>query len=548
MQEQIQLLISDIKETTPAHLQSMIPSVPDQLQANQQQLLQQQQLPQMSQQQMLNDLQQNKQMLQQQTLQQPQSMNLQQFVSEQQQQLTQQLTQDPHQQMLQQYQMEIQKLMKQVVPETTQPLLSTGQTVVKQTAMAAENQRGFIKGATESTTSTIHDEAFDLTDEDDEKVDGLVDPQLALVDQLLSLLDNSELHSLAAELQKNGYLEDVILRGVEKAEPAKPQTAPVLQEVNKQVTKIEGEAEKRAKAERSSKLSGDETSLLIQYLPEEFDQKSCMDWLDSHGYRDLYDVLMWFPAKKTAKMKQSRAIMNFRSPESAQRLKAQFQSTCPFDGPGKEKMRPLHIVPANAQGFKENFKRYWHLTKQSVASSAVIPFFARDMVATASTEEVAEAEQIQSKSTAAVDEASWGTATTIIIRNLPLELESQSAAMAWLAGTGHGTGYDFLLFVPRKMSPPKKKDGGTSSTNLAYIFVNFLSPQQAEACAHALQNRPSNDGMPALSIVPSKLQGFQQCCNHFKDLSSTGRLVPWIRSQEASKDWTVNEGTWASYQ
>ena len=48
-------------------------------------------------------------------------------------------------------------------------------------------------------------------------------------------------------------------------------------------------------------------------------------------------------------------------------------------------------------------------------------------------------------------------ATTVVIRNLPDHINSQSAALEWLQATGDLRGYDFFLFFPkpRTMKPGK---------------------------------------------------------------------------------------------
>lgn len=277
------------------------------------------------------------------------------------------------------------------------------------------------------------------------------------------------------------------------------------------------------------------SSLLIQNLPRSFSQKATRDWVDSHGYRDLYDMLMWFPAKQSSKQTESRAFINFRSTEHAKRFRREFHHTEMSSSPGQGTTQ-LAITSAKEQGFTANFIRFWHLTQnQNDGKEAkhsfltVFPFFARDMVATVSAEEkkLAEANIRQAlhenKPVVKKGKPEWDS-TTLAIRNLPEDVYTQSRAIGWLTRSGH-EGFDFLLFVPRKQN---YKARSSVPGGLAYLFVNFSTAAKAHACARSLHNLHVGEGAPNLSVVAARIQGYQACWEHFQDLAKSGRLVPWF--------------------
>jgi len=283
----------------------------------------------------------------------------------------------------------------------------------------------------------------------------------------------------------------------------------------------------------SSLLIQNISSLLIQNLPRSFSQKATRDWVDSHGYRDLYDMLMWFPAKQSSKQTESRAFINFRSTEHAKRFRREFHHTEMSSSPGQGTTQ-IAITSAKEQGFTANFIRFWHLTQNQDKEAkhlflTVCPFFARDMVATVSAEEkkLAEANLSQpfheNKLVAKKGKPEWDS-TTLAIRNLPEDVYTQSRAIGWLTRNGH-EGFDFLLFVPRKQN---YKARSSVPGGLAYLFVNFSTAAKAHACARSLHNLHVGQGAPNLSVVAARIQGYQACWEHFQDLAKSGRLVPWF--------------------
>ncbi|CAJ1354118.1 unnamed protein product [Effrenium voratum] len=261
----------------------------------------------------------------------------------------------------------------------------------------------------------------------------------------------------------------------------------------------------------------DITSVLLRNLPLDYSQQKALDLIDGRGFRDLYDLLLWFPSKKNSRRQTSTIFVNFRSPEFAQRFWQEFHSQRRAEG-------KLNVSTASVQGFTNNFVKYWHLT-QKEAGNICRPYFARDMLDQVTPETMVQARKIQDQLRNEVPRSEW-TDTTLVIRNLPAEVEDQQQAMRWLADLGFGRGYTFFLYVPRKSNAMK------NAASFAYVFVNYQSPLQAKSCYHGLQHKVFK-GTP-LSVVASKIQGQQACLDHFKNLSASGRLVPYVA--EPSED------------
>eukprot|EP00930_Biecheleria_cincta_P090097 TRINITY_DN7943_c0_g1_i1.p1 TRINITY_DN7943_c0_g1~~TRINITY_DN7943_c0_g1_i1.p1 ORF type:complete len:730 (+),score=149.42 TRINITY_DN7943_c0_g1_i1:32-2191(+) len=354
---------------------------------------------------------------------------------------------------------------------------------------------------------------------------------------------------------------------LEKQESAPGLSSPSLC-LEEQAECIQEDEHSQADEAASSKTRHDKsniTSLLIQNLPNSFSQQATRAWVDSHGYRDLYDMLMWFPAKQSSTQMESRAFINFRDAYQAKRFRREFHNTW-IIVPLNQGNSKVSITTAKQQGFTANFIRFWHLSQKSYkeakeSSQTVCPFFARDMVATVSADEKKQAEAmgaspqpapqktkpVVSKPVVTKGNAEW-VSTTLAIRNLPEEINTQNKAMKWLVRHGHKN-FDFLLFVPRKQNC-KVRNAATPG-GLAYMFVNFCSANKAHVCAQALHNSHVGEGAPNLSVVAAKLQGFQACEEHFKELAKSGRLVPWsdpekgkskgCKKADAGEEWQEEE-------
>eukprot|EP00435_Cladocopium_sp_Y103_P053692 s2050_g17.t1 len=276
----------------------------------------------------------------------------------------------------------------------------------------------------------------------------------------------------------------------------------------------------------------DKTSLFLRNLPLDYGQQKTIDFIDSQGYRDTYDLLLWFPSKKSSHRKTSSVFINFRSCEWAQKFAEQLHQLKP-DGVDAK----LNISTAFYQGFAANFVKYWHLTQEDGNGSICRPFIAEDQLEKVSDETMRKAQQVREamKKDRTVLSSEW-TATTLVIRNLPQQIDTQEKAMKWLDESGFGHTYDFLLYFPRKSNSANKLK------SLAYVFVNFVDSATAKVCLETLPQKVS-DGMP-LSVVTSNIQGKEACIQRFRLVADSGRLIPFSEdiSQRQNQELEESRG------
>lgn len=277
----------------------------------------------------------------------------------------------------------------------------------------------------------------------------------------------------------------------------------------------------------------DKTSLFLRNLPLDYGQQKTMEFIDSHGYRNTYDLLLWFPSKKSSHRKTSSVFINFRSCEWAQKFAEQFHQLKP-DGVDAK----LNISTAFYQGFAANFAKYWHLTQEDGNGSICRPFIAEDQLEKVSAETMRKAQRVREAMTndrQRVHSSEW-TATTLVIRNLPQQIDTQEKAMKWLDESGFGHSYDFFLYFPRKSNSANRLK------SLAYFFVNFVDSATAKVCLETLPQKVS-DGMP-LSVVISNIQGREACIQRFRLVADSGRLIPFcevMEDQELSQPLSIPE-------
>jgi hypothetical protein len=284
------------------------------------------------------------------------------------------------------------------------------------------------------------------------------------------------------------------------------------------------------------------TSLILRNLPTTFDQMQTQAWVDEKGYKDRYDFLLWFPAKKTSRLNTSSyAFANFRTAQDANRFRQEFHlSRFPVqdtageggskDGGGDKQQWPLSIAVAKVQGFTENYIRFHHLLEDK-SPTLCKPYFAADAVETLPQESLQAAAQAATHAPHA-DNTLDGPATTLIIRNLPSTVESLDMARSWLDRAGFAGQYNFFIYLPPKRRRPDPgatpASAGTAPQGLGYAFVNLKKPELAQECINALNARCLQDNDPALNVVAARVQGFESCCRHFSTLSASGRVVPWV--------------------
>eukprot|EP00930_Biecheleria_cincta_P079432 TRINITY_DN6726_c0_g1_i2.p1 TRINITY_DN6726_c0_g1~~TRINITY_DN6726_c0_g1_i2.p1 ORF type:complete len:593 (-),score=115.97 TRINITY_DN6726_c0_g1_i2:252-2030(-) len=350
-------------------------------------------------------------------------------------------------------------------------------------------------------------------------------PDVTSPDQCFHELSIEEMVAVCVLCQKRqGRLSDVNLSdwafGVDTPEKVPPQLE--LQDEEKD------KCNEKSTIQRGQAVPESEyevTTLLVQNLPMEFDQTRALEWLDGLGYRDLYDFMYYFGPKGSAEQPGqepeqasqiqghgSRAFVNFCSPEQASRFRKQLEHT-PADPSSPVRLR---ITPAKIQGFAANFEN----ARQNAKKDGRQPYMAKAALDAYSKTHPMDPVEKQ------LENSGW-TKTTLMIRNLPIHIKDQSAAMKLLNQHGHAGAYDFFLFMPGKQSSRRRSAG---DKGLGYIFVNFLEPSKAEDCLRTLHGKNVQKGEQPLSVVAAKIQGFDELQKHFAELAQEGRHVPWVKT------------------
>eukprot|EP00411_Alexandrium_monilatum_P107293 CAMPEP_0175768052 /NCGR_PEP_ID=MMETSP0097-20121207/70230_1 /TAXON_ID=311494 /ORGANISM="Alexandrium monilatum, Strain CCMP3105" /LENGTH=494 /DNA_ID=CAMNT_0017078153 /DNA_START=1 /DNA_END=1485 /DNA_ORIENTATION=- len=279
---------------------------------------------------------------------------------------------------------------------------------------------------------------------------------------------------------------------------------------------------------------GSFTTLILRNLPPSFDQKAVHEWIDDLGYCNLYDFLLWFPAKKTSRLSTaSYAFINFRMGADAQRFRQDHHLKRFDNSEGENGKKQLNVAIAKVQGFAENYVRFHHLCDDN-CPTVCQPYFAQDSCDKLPQQTLIAAETLTLTAPQLPGTLESGF-TTLVIRNLPHSVDNQDVAMQWLDGAGFQGQYDFFLYLPPKRRRPEQDAPGGPPQGLGYAFVNMRDPIHAAACVESLNGTPLAVGDPTLSIVPSKVQGLQKCVSHFGSLDDGGRLRPWT---DTSSDGT----------
>eukprot|EP00930_Biecheleria_cincta_P082805 TRINITY_DN72456_c0_g1_i1.p1 TRINITY_DN72456_c0_g1~~TRINITY_DN72456_c0_g1_i1.p1 ORF type:complete len:630 (-),score=142.42 TRINITY_DN72456_c0_g1_i1:225-2069(-) len=347
------------------------------------------------------------------------------------------------------------------------------------------------------------------------------DPDDKLAEQLLDELDSKDLLDLALLMQKKGYLADFVIDDMAFSRPS--DTADTT---DKMPQHPQSQHEQEQPCDDDSATNQDQaltecesgvTTLFVQNLPISFDQAATLEWLDGHGYRDLYDFVYCFGPKRDSRNSGSRALINFCDPEQASRFRTRFQNT----SAEKISLVRIKISTAISQGFSENLKHVQAHAKKHGHQ----PYLAK-----------AAAQAYWQSKAAPADEEQQGdvdwTATTVVIRNLPRRIHDQSGAMKLLNKHGHAGAYNFFLFLPAKQFHGSRQ-AASGDIGLAYAFVNFLTPGNAKDCLRTLHGKFLQGGEQALSVVASRIQGLEALQGRFAELARDGRHVPWVASGTA---------------
>lgn len=268
------------------------------------------------------------------------------------------------------------------------------------------------------------------------------------------------------------------------------------------------------------------TSLILRNLPSEWTQHVCQNWVDE-SYKGLYDFLLWFPPKKTARINQcSYAFVNFITAHHASRFKLDFHMHRFTDTKtGHPAEWAVSVAVAKVQGFVDNYIRFVHLL-DSGSETLCAPYFDPKAVAGLTQEQLERASRTTMHFVQHIEENNAGS--TIVIRNLPSWMDSQQAARDWFDNAGFADQYDFFAYIPSRKKASKDTRDGTTLLGLAYAFVNFASGADAKSCLQQLHGQKMKGGEEPLNVVHSRVQGYQECVDRFDSLREPGcRIEPW---------------------
>jgi hypothetical protein len=259
------------------------------------------------------------------------------------------------------------------------------------------------------------------------------------------------------------------------------------------------------------------------------------DWLEAKGYKDKFDFVLWFPAKRTSRLTVfPYAFVNFTTPELAHAFRTSYHNSVSVEKKDlSEKDVFLNITSAKVQGFMENFVRFGHLTDG--AMTQVKPYFSPSSVEKHITPEHRRlVEEQAARRAKALQPRPQEEVTTVIVRNLPLLLHDQELALEWFDRQGCGE-YDYLVFFPGKAMNKMEHNhhNGTKSDRmqgLGYMFVNFTKAEAAQHCIDKMHGAIPDGGTEALSVVAARKQGKNELETHFADVFSvsSGRVKPWV--------------------
>lgn len=282
--------------------------------------------------------------------------------------------------------------------------------------------------------------------------------------------------------------------------------------------KVEGEGISRRAKDAVDLQSCDQTTLAIRNIPAGFSQQKLKDWMDSIGFENTYDFLLWFPPKSATPVDScSYAFVNFVDIRNAHTFRNRFHLKSLDEA--REDSCLLSVVSARVQGFAKNYTKFGHLLdKSSAGVTRCEPFFSRrpekQVSETGSTEGV--------HTTQKYFLALKNSTTTLVIRNFPLTVTDQESARTLLDTQGFKGTYDFFLYIPAKMRRP------SGPFTFPYVFVNFIEPDHAFVFSDKFNGVSVVEDGPQFNIVASKVQGLQECIKHFQSMHTNNRCKPFI--------------------
>lgn len=274
--------------------------------------------------------------------------------------------------------------------------------------------------------------------------------------------------------------------------------------------------------EKPGKVRAGVTTMEVIGLPEAIDQDQALAFLSQSGFSDAFDYALLLPAVSGL---GRRLVVNFVAEQKAQLLKDTFNNKNYAKIMDIVADEPLQVVAAAVQGKASTSAlyegKYWQKIFENIKmdwkpfSSTSVPVVKKEKVARLGKD-----------------------AVTIIIRNLPPEVNGSAQGREWLKKMGVSSGYNFFLYVPPKTKQSLGKNEASDEKGLlGYIFINFLTPALALDCFRKVDNHvpPGSEGLPKLSAAVANVQGLEQNKGHFKSLIQSGRLQPWFGEDEKSE-------------
>ena len=89
----------------------------------------------------------------------------------------------------------------------------------------------------------------------------------------------------------------------------------VVQDASSSSGKRRSSSKQRGTAAQSNGGRNTDTTIVMMNLPVDYSHEKSRGLVDTLGFRDKYDVVIWFPRKQIGQQNLSHAVVNFKAPE-----------------------------------------------------------------------------------------------------------------------------------------------------------------------------------------------------------------------------------------
>ena len=89
----------------------------------------------------------------------------------------------------------------------------------------------------------------------------------------------------------------------------------VVQDESSSSSKRRSSSKQRGTAAQSNGSRNSDTTLVMMNLPVDYSHEKSRGLVDTLGFRDKYDAVIWFPRKQIGQQNLSHAVVNFKTPE-----------------------------------------------------------------------------------------------------------------------------------------------------------------------------------------------------------------------------------------